>query len=147
MSKKIIVIAVLVAVLIAGGMFYAGMKYQIKKGFLQGAQRRGNMGNRQNVEGGQRNGNQPGRMAGNREGGGFASGEIIAKDEKSITIKMRDGGSKIVFLSDATQIGKITTGVVGDLSSGLEVMVNGKSNPDGSLNAENVQIRPAQLAK
>lgn len=42
-----------------------------------------------------------GRMGG---GTGFVRGEIIDKDEISITVKLTEGGSKIVFYSDNTEI-------------------------------------------
>ncbi|MBU4332336.1 hypothetical protein KKD19_05810 [Patescibacteria group bacterium] len=42
-------------------------------------------------------------------GGGTArlNGEIIDKDDVSITLKLEDGGSKLVFYSDATKILKV----------------------------------------
>lgn len=46
--------------------------------------------------------------AGRRQSGdGFARGEIIARDEMSITVKLVDGGSKLVFHSHTTQIMEI----------------------------------------
>ncbi|OIO07392.1 hypothetical protein CO115_00755 [Candidatus Falkowbacteria bacterium CG_4_9_14_3_um_filter_36_9] len=55
---------------------------------------------------------------------------------------MRDGGSKIVFLSDSTSIGKTTDGTVADLEAGKQVTINGKDNSDGSVTAQSIQIRP-----
>jgi hypothetical protein len=42
-----------------------------------------------------------GRMRG---GAAFVRGEIIDKDEMSITVELVEGGSKLVFYSDSTQI-------------------------------------------
>ena len=83
-----------------------------------------------------------GNRAGNRMSGGGASGEIIAKDAQSITIKLRDGGSKIVFYSSKTDVLKSVTGVADDIAIGKQVMVVGTGNQDGSITAQSVQIRP-----
>lgn len=44
-----------------------------------------------------------------RTDGGMARlvGEIIDKDEQTLTLKLEEGGSKLIFFSDATQIMKI----------------------------------------
>jgi hypothetical protein len=147
MSKKNVIIAIIAISVIGGGMFYAGMEYGNKKNSSQKMFREGNNNNKDGFS----NGNKQGqgnfqRMGGERNGanGNFISGEIISKDEKSITIKNRNGGSAIVYFSDSTHIGKSESGSLSDLNVGGEVMINGKSNPDGSLSAENIQIRPAQ---
>lgn len=75
------------------------------------------------------------------ENGDFAVGEIIGKDEKSITIKTPGGGSKIIFFSDSTSIGKSAEGSVSDLETGKQVMISGTVGSDGSLSAKNIQVR------
>jgi hypothetical protein len=74
--------------------------------------------------------------------GAPVSGDIISKDDKSITIKLRDGGSKIVFLSTSTPITKSVSGATSDLSQNESVLIQGISNADGSVSAQSIQIRP-----
>jgi len=70
-------------------------------------------------------------------------GEIIAKDEQTVTVKLSDGGSKIVFFSDTTQIDKFAAGTLADLEIGMTIIANGTANQDGSVVAKTIQLRPA----
>jgi predicted ribosome-associated RNA-binding protein Tma20 len=74
---------------------------------------------------------------------GAVAGEIVAKDDTSITIKLRDGGSRIVFTASSTTVGKMSVGTLADLANGANVMVMGTPNGDGSLTAGSIQVRPA----
>lgn len=125
------------AIIVGVGAFYGGMKYAQNQALADRQQRMQQFG----AGNGFRNGAQ-----GNRMNGGFVSGEILAKDDKSITIKMRDNGSKIIFYSDTTEIGKFVKGVAGDLAIGKTVSVNGTANSDGSVTAQSIQVRPAMPA-
>ena len=127
--NKIIVI-VLGVVIIGGGSFYGGMKYDQSK---TASDRQARLQ--------QQGGGFPGGR-GARANGGFATGEVLARDDKSITIKMRDGGSKIIFLTGSTPVTKSVSGAVQDISVGSQVTVTGTANQDGSLSAESIQIRP-----
>ncbi len=147
MKKKSIIIVLCVAVLVGGVSFYGGMKYGQNKSSatIQGA----GMGfaNFSPVER-QARFQQSGvtaskGQAGMRTGGGFIAGEIISKDDKSITIKMQDGGSKIVFYSESTEVEKFVSGTAVDLEVGKTVTVNGSANSDGSITAQSIQMRPA----
>jgi len=71
---------------------------------------------------------------------GFLSGQVISKDENSLTIKLADGSTKIIFLSQLTQISKATKGTREDIETGKEVSVTGTQNEDGSLTARTIQI-------
>lgn len=94
-----------------------------------------------NIPAGQRQG-----ATGNSRGasGGMATGEIIAKDEKSITIKLGDGGSKIVFYSTSTRVKKTIDGAATDLEIGKQVVISGSANQDGSITAQTIQMRPTE---
>ena len=147
--KKIIIWIILVIV-VSAGSFYGGMKYGQSKNSARNfsAQALQNLSpaERQqmfqqfrsngNLQGGRRNG------TGNQNGGAFLNGEIISKDDKSVTIKLSDGGSKIVFFSATTSIGKIAEGTTADLEVGKEITINGSANSDGSVTAQSIQIRP-----
>lgn len=121
---NIIIVAVLL-IGAAGSSFVVGMKFQEHRQTLSfgrgGAQLRNNA-NRTNV--------RP------------VTGQIIAVDDKSITIKQQDGSSRIVILSDKTTISKATDGVKTDLTKDTNVMVVGQVNADGSVTAQNIQLNP-----
>lgn len=136
MNNKIISIAVSVIV-IGGGSFYAGMKY----GQTGAGGRRAGGGQFRFQAGTDAGGTL---QRGNRVAGGFATGEIISKDNGSVTVKLRDGGSQIIFLSDSTAVMKTVEGISADIDIGAQVTIVGTANSDGSLTAESVQIRPTQ---
>ena len=145
--KKIIPIFVIALVLVGAGFFYGGIKYQQGKNTtLSGAdfanmtpeqrqQRFAQMGGQ-----GQRNVAGVNRAVGF---GGATVGEIISQDNSSLTIKLRDGGSKIVFFSADTKISKMDAGSLADLKIGESVMANGTANADGSVTAATIQLTPA----
>jgi hypothetical protein len=115
--------------------FYGGMKLGQGNGSKRGFGNFQNLTPEQQQQMTQRFGNGIGRNVGNAN-----TGEIIAKDSQSITIKLRDGGSKIIFFSGSTKISKSTDGVSDDLAVGANVMVDGTVNQDGSLTAQTIRI-------
>jgi uncharacterized protein YneF (UPF0154 family) len=72
---------------------------------------------------------------------GFILGEVISKDEKSLTVKLPDGSTRIVFLSESTQILKSVQGNIQDIEIGKQVIVSGEQTTEGSLTAKTIQIR------
>jgi len=127
--KKVVPIIIVSVVLVGAGAFWAGMKYDQAQTAARFSQRF------------QGNGSAPGN--GRAAGNGVTAGQIISKDSQSLTVKLRDGGSKIVFLSGSTEISKFAAGSTDDLSVGQTVTVTGQANADGSLTAQTIQIRPA----
>jgi len=131
MAKKIIPIIITI-VIIGSGAFYGGMKYGQNKISSQRS-------SFQNLSPEQR---QQFVQSAGRTGTNFLSGEVISKDEKSLTIKLPDGGSKIVFFSDSTQISKTTAGIIDDIEIGKQIMISGNQNSDGSYTAKTIQLSP-----
>jgi hypothetical protein len=130
--KKLLIIIIALAV-IGGGAFYGGMKYgQSKSPARQNFQNLSQEQRQQLLQGGTQRG----------AGAGFLTGEVIAKDEQSLTLKMSDGSSKIVFFSDSTQISKTTEGSISDIEIGKQIMVSGSQNSDGSYTAKTIQLSP-----
>ena len=85
--------------------------------------------------------------AGGFGAGGGTTGDIISKDNQSITIALPSGGSQIIFVNPNTSISKSVSGNLLDLSTGTAVVVNGTTNSDGSsMTANSINIRPAQTA-
>lgn len=132
------VIIIVIAVAVGAGAFYGGMKYaqsKIPQGLARGDFSAGSAFSGQGL----RNSGAAGRQA---NGMNVIAGEIIAKDQNSITVKLRDGGSKIIFYSGSTEIGKFTGGDSADLEVGKTVSVSAKPNSDGSVTAQSIQLRP-----
>jgi hypothetical protein len=121
MTSKQIVILIVIAIVFAGGGFYGGMRYQQSKSPT-----------RRNVQ-----------FTGGRAGMGFVNGQVMSADSGSITVKNQNGGSQIVILAPSTQYRKTVDGTASDVVVGGMVTVTGTSNSDGSLTAQNVQIRSA----
>lgn len=76
-------------------------------------------------------------------GGGFASGQVTAKDSQSITLQLPNGNSEVVLYSSSTQVVKPTAASLSDVVPGTHVMIGGTQNADGSLTAQSIQIRAA----
>jgi len=124
--KVFLPILIITVLVVGGGSFYGGMKYQQASGTSARSQQFGN--------------GQQRSASGNKSFGGMTSGEVLSKDDKSITVKLRDGGSKIILTSDSTTVSKSATGAMSDIEIGKTIMVNGTTNTDGSITAKSIQI-------
>ncbi len=143
--KNTIIIAVIVAVVFGAGGFFGGMQYQKSQRPSFGNGNFQFQGNGQGNRNFSRSGGQSGQanqfQRGN--GGGRVAGEILSIDNNTMTVKMPDGSSKIVILSDTTQYTQSSQGSQSDLQVGQQVGVFGVTNSDGSVTAQDVQINPA----
>lgn len=143
--SKLFFIIIITALVVGSGAFYGGMIYGQSKSPLGNVSRQ----NLQNLTTEQRQqlfqGNIGGSSGGTGRGSGsgFLNGEVLNKDEKSLTLKMSDGGSKIVFFSSSTQISKTTDGSINDIEVGKQITVSGDQNSDGSYTAKTIQLRPS----
>lgn len=126
-------ITVVVAIIIGAVAFYGGMQYQKTQ--------RGQFGSFANGQAGfGRQGSMMGRFGAN--GTRPVTGDILSVDSNSMTVKLSDGSSKIVLLSQNTSINKAAKGSVSDLKAGERVAAFGTANSDGSITAQNIQLNP-----
>lgn len=135
MKNKLVASVVAAVIVVGAGSFYGGMKY------AQSQPRNGGQGQQFGMRAG-----ATGSARGARVGGGVVAGEVLALDDKTVTLKLRDGGSRIVFLGESTTVGKTVAGNRSDIAVGEEVTAIGTPNDDGSMTAQSVQIRPAITA-
>ncbi|MCX6733353.1 MAG: DUF5666 domain-containing protein [Candidatus Peregrinibacteria bacterium] len=122
-------------VVVAGVAFYGGNLYGQNQAAAARKTAQGQFGGGAGRRGG---------MGGN--GAGLVSGSIFSKDDKSITVTLRDGSSKIIFYSPTTTVGKMAQGSASDLVTGEQVSVVGKTNDDGTVTAQSIQLRPPMPA-
>ncbi len=127
-------LTIIVSLVLAGAGFFAGLKYQESK-------RLTNFRNFNFQQGQRRTSEQTGFS--NQRGLRPVAGEIAEIDDKSITVKLPDGSSKIIILSEKTEINKVEKTDKKDLKKGERIMVFGTESSDGSINADNIQINPA----
>ena len=84
----------------------------------------------------------PENLPGGVRGGRFISGEIISTDTDSITIKTPDGSTRIVFISESTEIKKSETASQDELVTEAQVTITGEINDDNTIDAASIQITP-----
>jgi flagellar basal body-associated protein FliL len=140
MKQQQIWTMVIVAVVVGAAAFFGGVQYQkskvssIANGQYGGSSFRQGGGRQAMMQGGQAG--QSGQTQGMRP----VSGQIASMDDKSITVKLPDGSSKIIVLSDTTKFNKSSEGTKADLKTGEQVMAFGTEGADGSVTAQNISI-------
>lgn len=144
MDKKHIAITVVIAVVVGVAGFFGGSAYGKAHAASNSRPGTGQFA---------RNGANGTRRFGT--GNDFVNGTVLSKDNNSLTIQMRAmpgaagstaAGSKLVILTDNTQIAKTATGTLNDINVGSDVTAIGTDNSDGSMTAQTVQIRPSGQA-
>ena len=130
MKNNAVLVGIIAIIIGLGGGFFIGKSYQA-------GQASGNLSQFQN---GQRTANLTSGQA--RMGGRQTIGEIISQDDKSITVKLSDGSTKIILLSDKTSIVEATAASTTALAVGKTIGVFGTTNADGSVTAQNIQLNP-----
>lgn len=146
MSKSQSMLAVVIAILLCGGSFYAGTKYASS---TTPARQNGAGGFGQGGAGFQR-GTGPGTgmggtmFRGGARGQAVTNGDISKIEGSMITVKLPDGGSKLIITSSSTKVMQMTEATPDILKTETPVMVMGTANTDGSLTAATIQIRPAR---
>jgi len=140
MKEKNTILFVVIVIVASVLAFVAGNQYGKNSAFSKAQNQFGQFGGQNGARRGGQNmmGNTGNRMM----NGGLNGGEIIAKDDHSLTLKMRDGGSRIIFFTTSTKVLMSSEGNLNDLSVGKNVTVMGQANPDNSINATSIQLRP-----
>jgi hypothetical protein len=126
--KNISVPLIVAAIALCAAGFFGGMKFED----YQLSKTRGSAMRQFPGTGGARGG----------AGGRQITGNIVSVDDTSLTVKLPDGSSKIVILSDITTINKAAEATKSDLKTGDKVAVFGTNNADGSVTAQNIQLNP-----
>lgn len=128
--KNNLVITIVAAIVVGALSFYGGTIYQKSQPAVRGTQAGAQAANGRQARNGGANGSRP------------VNGEIVSVGEKSISVKLQDGSSKIVLLTDKTSINKAADATVSDIKSGERVAAFGTDNSDGSITATNIQLNP-----
>jgi hypothetical protein len=131
------IITVVLLIVVAAAGFYGGTKYQQSRNSQLVSQFRNGQGNFRNGQNG--NQNQANRQ---RQFGGGVFGQVLSLDDKSVTVKLPDGSSRIVIFTPSTSVNKTDPGSISDLKAGENVAIFGSANTDGSLTAQSIQLNP-----
>lgn len=120
MNKKLYIFFVIALIFVFTIGFYIGKKQNKKNDFA----------NLKNI-------NRPNDFKTNQNN---ITGSIIDQNDNSITIQLKESGSKIIIISDTTEIFKTVNINTKDLKIGDNIMVSGKTNDDGTIIANNIRI-------
>jgi len=132
-SKRLLATALISAIVFGGIGFFIGKKFTSSLGPTPGMERMGDRG---------QFGQNAGPNRAPRALGGGTQGEVLSKNETLLTVKLRDGGSRIVFYATSTGVMRTASGTMEDIEVGSQVFVAGNQNADGSINAQTIQVRP-----
>ncbi|MBP9700319.1 hypothetical protein KBD71_03495 [Candidatus Woesebacteria bacterium] len=68
------------------------------------------------------------------------AGEILSSDETGVTLKLADGSTKNILISDSVAVTSSTPASKNDLEVGTQVTVFGAQNSDGTIKAQSVSV-------
>jgi hypothetical protein len=134
MKNTNLVITIVVAVVVGVAAFFGGTMYQKSQASANGGQF--SQVSFQRGQGGA--GAQGGNFRRIGGAGNATMGEIVSIDATSMTVKLQDGSSKIVNLSDKTIFSKTSTASKTDFKTGDKVTAFGTAASDGSITAQMV---------
>jgi hypothetical protein len=129
MKNKITIMGIILATGLTS--FIAGTKFEASK-------RNSTITNQINPS---RNGRNLNRLSQNENN--MIRAQIISRDEASITVKLADGSTKIILLSEKTLIEKTSQATKADIKNNDQALILGKTNSDGSITAQSIQLNPA----
>ncbi|MDO8599771.1 MAG: hypothetical protein Q7S02_06725 [bacterium] len=141
--QKLISAIVVTALVAGGGAFYGGTAYAKRRSpSLRGGQEARVSGGVRGDRARDGQGMMGFRGTFGARGDSVVGGEIIASDAGTVTIKLRDGGTRIVRIAPTTTVTKSVAGSVEDLATGTSIIVNGNKNSDESVTATTIQLVP-----
>ncbi len=127
----------IIAGLVGVAAFFGGTKYSD----MQRTNQRGSM--MRQFQNGQGAPNGASDFRGNRTGGRPVVGEVMSVDASTMTVKLADGTSKIVVLSETTTVSETASAEKTSIKVGSKVGAFGTDNADGSVTAQTVQLNPS----
>jgi hypothetical protein len=134
--NKNLIIAVVVTAIIAGGIGFAGGRQVAEKRKVtqDGNMITGDQSDRTGRFG------SPSKSPNRGIRGGFVSGQIISRDATSMTVKLPDGNTRIVFLGANLEVTAYSSSTQAALVVGSHVRVSGETADAGALTARRVDI-------
>ena len=132
-------VAIVAVLLLMGGSFWAGTYYETQTratrfgGFA-------NMTPEQRQQAMQQSGRMPGfGSQAQRQGSATLTGRVDKVTDDTITITTQVGSLKVLS-SNSTLVSKTTSAKLGDVAKGAEILVQGKRDKDGNIEASKVII-------
>lgn len=137
----------MVVLLIGSGTFYGGFLYgKSQLAFSSGFSGRNSAFPGRNTDGSARSRDGQGQAMGsrdvNRGNQDSVFGEVLSKNDTSITVKTPNGGSRIVYVSDKTSTGVSDSTALANVSVGQEIMASGAGGNEGALVAHMILVYP-----
>lgn len=140
--KKKTLVIVAAVVIVAGGVFYVGAKYEKAKLSRLGLLNNGPAASEMKKSKKTKTADEV-AVASAPE---MFTGKVTAKNATTLTLKMSDGTLQTVALAPTTTVSKTGTTALASLFVGQNVAVKAMKNADGTFAAEDVSTTPAPVA-